>query len=115
MARERIHKDHAMTATERDRRREDNEFSIDAYLDEKIKGIDWKRRRNAESSLVEWVNTYCIGLLLEDQPPELGDEVLNQMRSALVSRQNYCILMGRGSGKTSYMECAAMFAIATGL
>lgn len=23
--------------------------------------------------------------------------------------------MGRGSGKTSYMECAAMFAIATGL
>lgn len=37
------------------------------------------------------------------------------MRGALTSRQNYCILMGRGSGKTSYMECAAMFAIATGL
>ena len=45
---------------------QDRESSIDAYLDDKFKHVDWNRRRRAESSLVEWVDTYCIGLLLED-------------------------------------------------
>ena len=45
---------------------QDRESSIDAYLDDKFKHVDWNRRRRAESSLIEWVDTYCIGLLLED-------------------------------------------------
>ena len=35
---------------------------------------------------MEWVKTYCIGLLLEDAPPPLGGDVLEQMRSALTAR-----------------------------
>ena len=104
-----------MTNTERKRKFDEQTFSIDAYLDEKFKAIDWKRRKEAEKSLPAWVNTYCVGLLLEESPPPLGEVVLNQMFAGLTSRQNYCILMGRGSGKTSLMECAAMYAIATGL
>ena len=45
---------------------QDRESSIDAYLDDKFKHVDWDRRRKAEMSLPDWVNTYCLGLLLED-------------------------------------------------
>ncbi len=115
MARKRIHEDRAMSNTERQRRHEDSAFAIDHDLDEMFAAVNWRRRRRAEASLTAWVKTYCIGLLLEDAPPPLGEKVLEQMQGALASRQNYCILMGRGSGKTSYMECAALYAIATGL
>lgn len=57
----------------------DAHSSIDAYIDEKVDGIDWKRRTKAEKSLPEWVKTYCVPLLLNDEPPPLGEEVLNQM------------------------------------
>jgi hypothetical protein len=38
--------------------------------------IDWNRRNEAEKSLVKWVNTYCLGLVLDDAPPPKGEEVL---------------------------------------
>ena len=104
MAKKRIFEDHAMSATERQRRHEDTAFAIDHDLDEMFAEVNWRRRRRAEKSLTAWVNTYCLGLLLEDSPPLLGEKVLEQMQGALTSRQNYCILMGRGSGKKSYME-----------
>ena len=37
------------------------------------------------------------------------------MQSILTAHRNYQILMGRGSGKTAYVECATLYALATGL
>ena len=115
MAKKRIYEDHALTQTELNRRHNDNAAAIDTLMDEALAARNMRRRRKAEKSLAAWVKTYCIGLLLEDEPPPLGEKVLEQMHGALSARQNYCILMGRGSGKTSYMECAALYAVATGL
>ena len=42
----------------------------DYELEEAWKKIDWKRRISAEKSLIEFVNTYLIGLTL-DEPPSL--------------------------------------------
>ena len=75
--RRRIDPNKVQTSVERRRRHDDNTFSIDAYMDQHFKAVDWKRRREAEKSLVDWVNTYCIGLLLEDGPPKLGEQVLD--------------------------------------
>ena len=115
MATKRIYKDRVLSNTERQRRHEDSAFAIDHDLDEAFAAINWRRRRRAEKSLAAWVKTYCIGLLLEDTPPPLGEKVLEEMQGALTARQNYCILMGRGSGKSSYTICAALYALCTGL
>ena len=37
------------------------------------------------------------------------------MENAVTSHSNYCILMARGSGKSSYVECATLYALAKGL
>lgn len=115
MATKRVHSDRTLTQNERNRRHNDIAFSIDAQMSEAFAAVNWRRRRRAEKSLAAWVKTYCVGLLLEDPPPPLGVVVLDQMHAALAARRNYCILMGRGSGKTSYIECATLYAIATGL
>lgn len=61
------------------------------------------------------MNAYCLGLLLDDPPPPKGCQVLDEMERALTGHSNYMILMARGSGKSSYVECATAFAMATGL
>lgn len=88
--------------------------SIDEELDKAFANIDWNRRRAAEKSLVNWVETYCVPLLLNDHPPQLGNKVLEQMERTITAHEKFMICMGRGSGKTSYVECATLFAIATG-
>lgn len=103
-----------LTQTELNRRHQDKVCSIDAELDDAFNHIDWERRRNAERSLVDWVQTYCVPLLLNDPPPELGKKVLEEMEHTITAHEKYMICMGRGSGKTSYVECATLFAIATG-
>lgn len=115
MAKRQIRADRKLTNAECQRRHLDLGFSIDEEMDKAFAAINWRRRRRAEKSLPAWVKTYCVGLMLEDPPPPLGERVLEQMRAALTARRNYCILMGRGGGKTSYEECAAMYAYATGL
>ena len=61
---------------------------------------------------MEWVKTYCLGLLLDDPPPEKGCKVLAEMEKTVDSHNNYMILMSRGSGKSSYVECTTLFALA---
>lgn len=76
--------------------------------------IDWERRREAETDIVKWVTTYCMGIFLEDAPSKHGEEVLRSMWTALDSHNNYMICMGRGSGKSCYELCTAMAAMAQG-
>jgi hypothetical protein len=45
-------------------------------MNEAFENIDWERRHNAEKSLVQWVKTYCVPLLLNDLPPPKGELVL---------------------------------------
>lgn len=104
-----------MSAAERVRRSLDNHASIDAYFEERLKDVDWERRNNAEKSLTNWVNTYCVGIMLNDQPPKLGEVVLEQMENTITSHENYMICMARGSGKSSYVQCTALYALATGI
>ena len=52
---------------------DDRLASIDTKLDEARTRIDWDRRHRAESSLVEWTKTYCVGILLDDPPPPKGE------------------------------------------
>lgn len=64
---------HRQSVLERQHRFLDNASSIDRELDDAFQNIDWKRRRKAEKSLADWVKTYCIGLLLDDPPPDKGN------------------------------------------
>ena len=83
-------------------------------LDKARLDIDWKRRSKAEKTLKQWVKTYCVGLLIDEPPPPKGEEILDQMQLALDDSRPYMIMMGRGYGKTSLTECAAVYALATG-
>lgn len=87
--------------------------SIDAALNDARNTIDWDRRNKAETSLPEWVKTYCVGVLLDEAPPAKGNEILDEMERALNDSRPYMIMMGRGNGKTSLTECTAVYAMAT--
>lgn len=71
-----IFADHKLTPAEKSRRFQDNFCSIDKELEERYLKIDWDRRNTAEKDLVEWTNTYLIGLTLDESPSEKGEEVL---------------------------------------
>lgn len=115
MAKQRLEKDHIQTQTEINRRFQDKRASIDEELDAALKNIDWKRRKEAEKSLDTWVSEYMIGLILNSTPPEKGKEVLREMQKAMVSHSNTLLSIARGQGKTSYCQCAGLYAIATGI
>lgn len=85
MARQRIFEDHAMTGMEAKRLHDDRAASIDKELDEAFAGVDWNRRREAEKSLAAWTKTYCVPLLLQDEPSPKGYEVLTKMERALTA------------------------------
>lgn len=70
MGRKRINPKRVLTNIEKQRKIDDEAASIDVELEEAWKKIDWKRRISAEKSLIEFVNTYLIGLTL-DEPPSL--------------------------------------------
>lgn len=106
--------DHKITSTEAKRKHDDMYASIDQQLDTARLEIDWERRNEAEKSLTNWVKTYCIGILLDDEPPPHGYEVLEEMARALDDVRPYMIMMGRGGGKSCYVECASCYVIATG-
>lgn len=79
------HQDRAATNAERGRKFKDKEYSIDDKMNEAIQKINFKRRAFAEKSLVNWVKTYGIPLLLNDEPPPLGLEVLEQMERTITA------------------------------
>lgn len=103
-----------LNGTEAKRRFDDKYASIDEKLEAARTAIDWDRRNAAEKSLVEWTRVYCVGMLLDEPPPPKGEAILAEMERALDDVRPYMIMMGRGNGKTCYMECAAVFAMATG-
>lgn len=105
---------HKIVSTEAKRRHDDLYASIDKPLDTARLEIDWERRNEAEKSLTNWVKTYCIGILLDDEPPPHGYEVLEEMARALDDVRPYMIMMGRGNGKSCYIECASCYVLATG-
>lgn len=105
---------HKVTSVEAKRRHDDLCASIDKQLDTARLLIDWERREQAEESLEKWVNTYCVGILLDDEPPSKGVQILQEMERALSDVRPYMIMMGRGNGKTCYVECAACYVMATG-
>lgn len=115
MGKQRIYADHKISNTEAKRRYDDRMASIDDSLDFAFANIDWKRRNAAEKSIVKWVQTYCLGVLLDDAPPPKGKDVLQQMSNAIQSHSNYLICMSRGSGKSSYIECVTLYALALGI
>ena len=64
---------------------------------------------------MKWVNTYCVGVFLDDPPPPRGEEILCEMGRAIIDSRPYMILQARGSGKTSYLESIIMYALSTGV
>lgn len=115
MARRRVHEDRLMSNLESQRRFQDAAVAIDVELDDAFSKIDWDRRNKAEKSLAKWVKTYCVSLLLQDEPSKKGYDVLSKMERALTDHQNYMICMPRGQGKTSFVCCATLYALATGI
>lgn len=96
------------------RRHDELAASIDAQLDEALKLVDRKRRAEAEKDIAAWVRTYCVPLMLNDPPPKLGESLLQAMYEAVTSHSNFLCCVPRGHGKTSYAECVALYAVATG-
>ena len=109
-----------MTQTRRlqnriNKRRFDDEASkIDDQLDKAISEIDWTRRNKASKSLVDFIETYCIGLMIDDKPSEKFIEALREMEFALSQSRPYNIELPRGQGKTSAAEMAVLYLLATG-
>lgn len=103
------------TSTEAQRKEHDRAFSIDRQLKDARSKIDWTRRREAESDIVKWFKVYiCKGLLLDEEPPPLGEQIIREMWQAIFDARPYLICQARGSGKTSYIEGVTLAAIAQG-
>lgn len=104
-----------MSNAERARRHEDKFADITEQVLEARKGINWRRRRNAEKSLNAWIRAYCIGVFVDDPPPAPhGVKAVDEMDEAVGASRPYQILIARGGGKTSYTEACVAYAIATG-
>lgn len=56
---------------------------IDDELNEAFSNIDWKRRDKASKSLVEFIKTYFVGLMVDMPPSEKFVEALGEMEYAL--------------------------------
>lgn len=107
---------HAKSNLQAQRDFQDRDCSIDALLEDAWKKVDWNRRDKAErGGIVEWTNTYMLGLTLEDPPPPLGQKILKEMEHAITAHSNYAIAMARGSGKSAYTITTAVYALALGL
>ena len=96
------------------RQHDDRQASIDAQMAEAIKAINWRRRNRASKSLVDFVRTYMIGLMIDDKPEDMYIEALREMEAALEQARPYNIELPRGSGKTSAAQMAVVYLLATG-
>ena len=76
MAKKRIFEDHALTVDEKNWRFQEKAASIDKDFNEALTKIDWERRNKAQTSLVSFIDTYCIGILLDDKPSVKAKECL---------------------------------------
>ena len=114
MARQRKYEDHRMSNIELQHEFLDRESSIDQQLEEAIKNINWKRREAASKSLVSFIKTYCMGLMIDDEPSPMFIQALNEMEFALSQSRPYNIELPRGTGKTTACTMAVLYLLATG-
>lgn len=96
------------------RKHDDKTASIDSDLADAMRRINWRRRNRASRSLVDFVRTYMVGLLIDDAPEEMYIAALGEMEAALGQARPYNIELPRGSGKTSAAQMAAIYLLATG-
>ena len=106
--------DHKISNLEAQRRFQDKVCSIDKEMNVALACVDWERRKRAEKSLVDWVEEYCVGLVLDEPPPPKGEEVLRQMERSITSHSNFMVCLHRGAGKSCYTICTTLYALATG-
>jgi len=83
MARKRKHEDHRMSVLEAQHDFQDRASSIDIELDKAFELINWDRRNKASKSLVDFINTYFVGLMVDTPPSEKFVEALGEMEFAL--------------------------------
>ena len=114
MATKRIYKDHVLTQTEKNRRHQDKVASIDAEMDQAFLEINWERRNKASQSLLDFIQTYMISLMIDFPPSENMKNAIRQMDSALNDIRPYNIELPRGEGKTSISEMALLYEVSTG-
>ena len=106
---------HSQTSVESQRKFREKALSIDDQLNEARSKINWERRREAELDIVKWICTYVLnGLLLDEAPPPLGEQILREMWTAIFDARPYLICMSRGAGKTSYIESVVLAGMAQG-
>lgn len=96
------------------RRFDDRQASIDEEMRKAFDAINWRRRKRASKSLVDFVKTYMIGLMIDDAPEVMYIQALREMESALSQARPYNIELPRGSGKTSAAQMATIYLLATG-
>lgn len=109
--------DGPMTGAERVRKHMALKAAIDDVLDDAKGRINWRRRRKAEKSLLEFVKIYGTdeGSFLDDKPAPMMEPILDEMQAAADdSSIPYHIRIARGHGKTSYAKLCAAWAAATG-
>lgn len=92
----------------------DDAASIDREFDEALSLINWERRNKASEHLVDFIKTYCQGLMIDNLPSEKFVEAINEMEFALSQSRPYNIELPRGSGKTTAVEMAVLWMLATG-
>lgn len=56
---------HKLTTMEIKRRFDERAAAIDIELDEAMKHVDWKRRIKASRSLISFIKTYFVGLMVD--------------------------------------------------
>ena len=83
MSRKRIFEDHTLSNLENQHRVQDRASSIDDQLDVAMTMIDWQRRNKASASFIDFIQTYCIGLMIDDKPSDTFIDALKEMEFAL--------------------------------
>lgn len=48
-------------------------------MNEAFGKIDWARRKKGSSSFLDFINTYCVGIMLDEPPTGKMIDVINQM------------------------------------
>lgn len=91
-----------LSGTETKRKHDDKVASIDEQLDAALARIVWTRRHAAETDVETFINTYLVGLLMEDPPSPKFREMLRNMQTTILQNgQPLQLLVGRGAGKTT--------------
>lgn len=114
MARQRKHADRRMSNLEIQHEFQDRASMIDFEMNEAFGNINWERRNKASKTLVDFITAYFVGLMIDNPPSEKFVEALGEMEFALQQSRPYNIELPRGTGKTSAVEMAVLWLLATG-